>query len=185
MGQATGSGGPVQGGVNAPAAVRHLVEEYRRFLRTTYRFLHPKLRSQFKVHLSSADVVVRGPYVTLARDFALGPTLPSLVDAGDVDASLLLILAYRFETDCLVVTLPARAAGRRVGKWTFSSTLVTMAEALLAGAGSVLELEPRELQAFVRRRGDESADDQIVIYETAPGGAGYVSEAHAGGASGG
>lgn len=84
-----------------------------------------------------------------------------------------------------VVTLPARADERRVGKWTLSSTLVTMAEALLAGAGSVLELDPRELQAFVRRRGDESADDQIVIYETAPGGAGYVSEADAGAASGG
>ncbi len=87
-----------------------------------------------------------------------------------------LILGYRFETDCLVVTLPARADERKVGKWTLSSTLVTVAEALLAGAGSVLELEPRELQAFVRRRGDESAEDQIVIYETAPGGAGYVED---------
>ena len=87
-----------------------------------------------------------------------------------------LVLSYRFETDCLVVTLPARADERRVGKWTLSSTLVTVAEALLAGAASVLELEPRELQAFVRRRSNESGEDQIVVYETAPGGAGYVED---------
>ncbi len=87
-----------------------------------------------------------------------------------------LVLAYRFETDCLVVTVPTRADERKVGKWTLSSSLVTLAEALVAGAGAVLELEPRELQAFVRRRRDESIDDQIVIYETAPGGAGYVED---------
>jgi hypothetical protein len=87
-----------------------------------------------------------------------------------------LVLGYRFETDCLVITLPARADERRVGKTTLSSTLVTLAEALLVGAGIVLELEPRELQAFVRRRSEQSSEDQIVVYETAPGGAGYVED---------
>jgi hypothetical protein len=43
--------------------VRHLIEEYRRFLRTSYRFLDPHLRDQFEAHLAQADVVVRGPYV--------------------------------------------------------------------------------------------------------------------------
>ena len=48
---------------NIPLAVRHLIEEYRRFLRTSYRSLDPHLRDQFEAHLAQADVVVRGPYV--------------------------------------------------------------------------------------------------------------------------
>jgi hypothetical protein len=60
---------------NIPQAVRHLIEEYRRFLRTSYRFLDPHLRRQFEAHLAEADVVVRGPYVTLARDFERARTL--------------------------------------------------------------------------------------------------------------
>ena len=74
---------------NIPQAVRHLVEEYRRFLRTSYRFLDPLLRRQFEEHLAQAEVVVRGPYVTLARDFERGRTLRDLVEAGEVDRELL------------------------------------------------------------------------------------------------
>jgi len=47
---------------NIPLAVRHLITEYRRFLRTSYRFLDPHLRDQFEAHLAQADVVVRGQY---------------------------------------------------------------------------------------------------------------------------
>jgi hypothetical protein len=57
-----------------------------------------------------------------------------------------------------------------------SFTPITAVETLLVGADSVWELEPWELQAFVRRSSDESSEDQIVIYETAPGGAGYVED---------
>jgi hypothetical protein len=39
---------------NIPLAVRHLIEQYRRFLRTSYRFLDPHLRSQFEAHLAQA-----------------------------------------------------------------------------------------------------------------------------------
>jgi ATP-dependent helicase YprA (DUF1998 family) len=74
---------------NIPLAVRHLIAEYRRFLRTSYRFLDPRLREQFEAHLAQADVVVRGPYVTLARDFVRGRTLQALVEAGAVTADLL------------------------------------------------------------------------------------------------
>ncbi len=74
---------------NIPLAVRHLIAEYRRFLRTSYRFLDPQLREQFEAHLAQAEVVVRGPYVTLARDFARGRTLRALVEAGAVTAELL------------------------------------------------------------------------------------------------
>jgi hypothetical protein len=55
---------------NIPQAVRELITEYRRFLRTSYRFLDEKLRSQFEEHLNKTDVIVRGPYVTLARESA-------------------------------------------------------------------------------------------------------------------
>jgi ATP-dependent helicase YprA (DUF1998 family) len=54
--------------------------------------------------------------------------------------------------------------------------MTTLAEALLAGAGSLLELEPGELSAFVRRSPANAAGEEIVFYETVPGGAGYVEE---------
>lgn len=45
---------------NIPQAVRELVAEYRRFLRTSYRFLDEHLRRQFEEHLAKTDVIVRG-----------------------------------------------------------------------------------------------------------------------------
>ncbi len=74
---------------NIPHAVRHVAEEYRRFLRTSYRFLDDRLRQQFEAHLAGADVVVKGPYVTLARDYARGRTLKQLVEAGHAERVLL------------------------------------------------------------------------------------------------
>jgi hypothetical protein len=47
----------------------------RRFLRTSYRFLDERLRRQFEEHIEQSDVIVRGPYVTLAREFERGRTL--------------------------------------------------------------------------------------------------------------
>jgi len=67
---------------NIPQAVRELIAEYRRFLKTSYRFLDDHLRRQFEEHLNQADVVVKGPYVTLARDFAPGATLQELIRQG-------------------------------------------------------------------------------------------------------
>lgn len=45
---------------NIPQAVRHLLEEYRRFLRTPYRFLDPQLRLQFEKRLASIFRSYRG-----------------------------------------------------------------------------------------------------------------------------
>jgi len=75
--------------VSAPAAVRHVIEEYKRYLRTTFRFLDPHLRRQFEEHLQGMDVLVRGPYVTLARDFKRGARLRDLVDDGGLDPGIL------------------------------------------------------------------------------------------------
>jgi ATP-dependent helicase YprA (DUF1998 family)/ribosomal protein L32 len=74
---------------SAVACVRHLINEYRRFLRTSYRFLDEHLRKQFEDHLAQADIVVRGPYVTLSRDFERGSTLSALVGAGRAEGELL------------------------------------------------------------------------------------------------
>ena len=63
----------------AVSCVRHLIDEYRRFLRSTYRLADPKLREQFEQHISQADVLVKGPYVTLAREFAKHKTLTALL----------------------------------------------------------------------------------------------------------
>lgn len=73
---------------NIPLAVRHLIDQYRRFLRTSYRFLDERLRKQFEDHLARIDVVVKGPYVTLAREFESGHRLGDLVAAGALDAEV-------------------------------------------------------------------------------------------------
>ncbi len=67
---------------NIPQAVNELITEYRRFLRTSYRFLDERLRRQFEDHLDRTDVIVRGPYVTLAQEYEKARTLLELVQAG-------------------------------------------------------------------------------------------------------
>jgi len=85
-----------------------------------------------------------------------------------------LVLAYKFETDCLILNIPSRADTQTIGRSSFSPMLATLAEALLAGAESMLELESNEISAFVRRSSKAAISDQIVFYETVPGGAGYL-----------
>lgn len=63
-------------------SVRHLIEQYRSFIKSSYRLADPKLRAQFEEHVDRAEVLVKGPYVTLARDFAQGQTLSQLLSAG-------------------------------------------------------------------------------------------------------
>ncbi|MBI4607679.1 MAG: DEAD/DEAH box helicase [Candidatus Rokubacteria bacterium] len=70
-------------------AVRHVVEEYKRFLRTSYRFHDEHLKRQFEEHLQQVDVVVRGPLVTLTRDFRMGQPLRALAEEGVVHRDLL------------------------------------------------------------------------------------------------
>jgi len=87
-----------------------------------------------------------------------------------------LVLAHRFQADCLVVNLPGRYDARTVGRQSLSPTVVTLAEALRAGAARLLELEPEELGLFVRKPDADPTVEQIVFYETVPGGAGYLEE---------
>lgn len=75
--------------------VRHLVAAYRRFIKSSYRLADPRLRAQFEDQVDGAAVLVKGPYVTLARDFLAERTLDALVDEG-VAESLLLKLRWAF-----------------------------------------------------------------------------------------
>lgn len=51
-------------------SVRHLTEQYRSFIPSSYRLADPELRTQFEEHVNGTDVMVKGPYVTLAHDFS-------------------------------------------------------------------------------------------------------------------
>jgi ATP-dependent helicase YprA (DUF1998 family) len=75
--------------VSVPAAVARIADEYKRYLRTSFRFLDDHLRQQFEEHLRQMDVLVRGPYVTLARDFERGTRLRELVDERVLDEGVL------------------------------------------------------------------------------------------------
>jgi hypothetical protein len=87
-----------------------------------------------------------------------------------------LVLGYEFLSDCLVLSFPTRDDVSTIGRTTLSPAAVTLAEALLAGAADLLELEPYELAAFPRLAKPGDVADEIVFYETVPGGAGYVEE---------
>ncbi|MGQ9863276.1 MAG: helicase-related protein [Bacteroidia bacterium] len=85
-----------------------------------------------------------------------------------------LVLAHRFQADSLILTVPGREDANPIGRHILSPTMVTLAEALRMGAGRLLQLEPDELGVFVRRPLAASPMEQIVFYETVPGGAGYL-----------
>ncbi|MCP9469927.1 MAG: DEAD/DEAH box helicase [Nitrospira sp.] len=63
-------------------SVRHLIDQYRNFIKSSYRLADPHLRAQFEEHVNRAEVLVKGPYVTLSRDFAEGRRLEDLLNAG-------------------------------------------------------------------------------------------------------
>ncbi len=63
-------------------SVRHLIGQYRSFIKSSYRLADLKLREQFERHVNEAEVLVKGPYVTLSRDFAQGNALAQVLAAG-------------------------------------------------------------------------------------------------------
>jgi len=66
-------------GFSVIESVRHLIEQYRSFIKSSYRLADPRLREQFERHVNRAEVLVKGPYVTLARDFAEGHPLAEVL----------------------------------------------------------------------------------------------------------
>jgi hypothetical protein len=87
-----------------------------------------------------------------------------------------LVLGYESQSDCLVLAAPSPGDTLTIGRRSVSPTLVTLAEALVAGAGALLELEPFEIAAFPRRSLDDERAGEIVFYETVPGGAGDLEQ---------
>ncbi len=87
-----------------------------------------------------------------------------------------LVLAYKFQTDTLTMTVPSPDDVKTIGKTAGSSTLITLAEALLVGAADLLEVESHEIAAFPRKSRGDSSFEEIIFYETVPGGAGYIEE---------
>ena len=63
-------------------SVRHLIGQYRSFIKSSYRLADPKLRGQFERHVEEAEVLVKGPYVTLTRDFEEGKRLSEVLAVG-------------------------------------------------------------------------------------------------------
>jgi ATP-dependent helicase YprA (DUF1998 family)/very-short-patch-repair endonuclease len=63
-------------------SVQHLIAQYRSFIRSSYRLADPRLREQFEQHVNRADILVKGPYVTLARDFAEALPLDQVLGSG-------------------------------------------------------------------------------------------------------
>ena len=63
-------------------SVQHLIAQYRSFIRSSYRLADPSLRAQFEGHVNQADVLVKGPYVTLSRDFAEALPLDHVLASG-------------------------------------------------------------------------------------------------------
>ncbi|MGQ0669707.1 MAG: Zn-binding domain-containing protein [Actinomycetota bacterium] len=82
-----------------------------------------------------------------------------------------LVLGYEFRTDALVATVPPLPGTEGYDE----ALLVSTAEALLVAASTFLETEAFEISAFPRRTGRDRPG-QVVLYESVPGGAGYLEE---------
>jgi hypothetical protein len=87
------------------------------------------------------------------------------------------VLGYEFRTDALVATVPPQPGSEGYDE----GLLATAAEALLIAASTYLETEAFEISAFPRRTGVDPGTEreragQVVLYESVPGGAGYLEE---------
>jgi ATP-dependent helicase YprA (DUF1998 family) len=96
-------------------SVQHLVEEYRSFIKSSYRLADPHLRTQFEAHVDEADVLVKGPYLTLSRDFAQGQPLAALL-ASTVGHPDLARLHWPFGTAALFAHQEAAVRAVEAGR---------------------------------------------------------------------
>jgi ATP-dependent helicase YprA (DUF1998 family)/very-short-patch-repair endonuclease len=139
---------------NIPIAVRRLIEQYRRFLRTSYRFLDEGLRRQFEEHLAAVDVVVKGPYVTLAREFERGRTLEALIAGGAAEPELGR-LRWAFAPNPLFVHQERALALGRARK----SFVVTTG----TGSGKTESFLLPVIDAVLRRKRDGASGVQAIL----------------------
>jgi hypothetical protein len=69
---------------NSLDCVRHISEEYRRFLKTTLRLCDDHIRNQFEEQIREMKVVINDPDITLGRDHKKDRSLEALVQEGIV-----------------------------------------------------------------------------------------------------
>jgi hypothetical protein len=86
------------------------------------------------------------------------------------------VLGYEFVTDALIITLPPETLAASAFCSFDERFAYTLSEAILTGASTYLEVEPGEIRSFVRQTWKEGRHYQIVMYETVPGGAGYLAQ---------
>lgn len=118
----------------------------------------------------AGETMVRGdedPDEIEEEVFGHAPRCPGARDrSGDVVKSgIWLTAAIRGEA--LEIVLPAAARGPDFEQWR-----VTLAEALKIGIRETMQAGERDVDSFVRRRDDEPYS--IVLYDTMPGGTGYL-----------
>ncbi len=148
-------------------SVRHLQDCYRRFMLSTYRLSNEKLRAQFEEHVQATDVLIKGPYVTLARDFETGTPLADLVREqivhGDVGR-----LNWKFGEHPLYAhqeqALRRSAAGRNVVVKTGTGSGKTEAFLLpvLSGVAHLRKQGVRGVKAILLYPMNALANDQLV-----------------------
>jgi hypothetical protein len=105
------------------------------------------------------------------------PRCPGIKDSkGEVVKSGIWLTA-RVRGDALEIELPEAARAASFAPWR-----ATLAEALKLGIRESMQAGQRDLASFERRRNDEPWS--IVIYDTMPGGTGYLPKLFADGAEG-
>lgn len=82
------------------------------------------------------------------------------------------ILGYQFTADALVVPIPG--AYLPADDAAQESFVRTLGKALVVGAQELLEIEPDEIAFMAHRDGGDGWS--IALYETSPGGAGYLAK---------
>ena len=82
------------------------------------------------------------------------------------------VLGYRFSADALI--LPIAAGWMSPNEQTNNAFCKTLGKSLVVGAQEMLEIEPDEIAYF--HFGSEASGWNLVLYETAPGGAGYLEQ---------
>jgi hypothetical protein len=148
-------------------SVRHLKESYRRFVLSTYRLANDRLREQFESHVKATDVLIKGPYVTLAQDFETGADLASLIVEGAVHKDLGR-LHWSFGSHALYAhqerALRAATEGRNVVVKTGTGSGKTEAFLLpvLSGVARLREQGVRGVKAILLYPMNALANDQLV-----------------------
>ena len=97
------------------------------------------------------------------------PRCPGIKDGADDVVKRGVWLSAAVRGEALELVLPPAARGTDFDRWR-----VTLAEALKLGIRETMQAGERDVDSFLRRRNDEPWS--IVLFDTMPGGTGYLSK---------